>query len=285
MSVDRGTGVPGVGSPRNDDTVEGLVVVVTGGGSGLGEATCRRLAAEGARVVVNDRDEAAAGRVATDIGAETAVFDVVESSDFDAAIDRIVARHGRIDGLVNNAGIAPPRHPERDELNITNQMKRMEGRFDEIEPLDATIGIDDAEWSRMIAVHLTGTFNGTRAALRHMTPRRSGSIVNLSSILGLRPAAGAPHYSAAKAGIIALTKSVAQEVAPLGIRVNAICPGWIDTPLLAPFDEMTRAAIRMQIPAGRYGRPDEIGSLVRFLLSPASSYCMGDVFAASGGWV
>jgi len=267
------------------DSVEGMVIVVTGGGSGLGEATCRRLAAEGARVVVNDRDEAAAGRVASEIGAEAAVFDVADSRAFDQAIDRVVAHHGRIDGLVNNAGIAPPRDPERDARNVANQLKRMEGRHSEIEPLDATIELDDGEWNRMIAVHLTGTFHGVRAALRHMTPRRSGSIVNLSSILGLRPAAGAPHYSAAKAGVIALTKSVAHEVAPLGIRVNAVCPGWIDTPLLAPFDEVTRSAIQMQIPAGRFGRADEIASVVRFLLSPVSSYCVGDVFAASGGWI
>jgi 3-oxoacyl-[acyl-carrier protein] reductase len=137
----------------------------------------------------------------------------------------------------------------------------------------------------MIRVHLYGTFHGTRAALRHMTPRRTGSIVNISSILGLRPAPGAPHYSAAKAGIIALTKSTAQEVAPFGVRVNAVCPGWVDTPLLAPFDEITRAAIVMQTPVGRMARPEELAEVVRFLAGPESSYCVGEVFPVSGGWV
>ena len=137
----------------------------------------------------------------------------------------------------------------------------------------------------MIKIHLYGTFYGTRAALRHMTPRRSGSIVNISSIMGLRPAAGAPHYSAAKAGIIAFTKSTAQEVAPFGIRINVVCPGWVDTPLLDAFDETTRMGIRMQTPIGRLARAEELAQVVRFLAGPESSYCVGDVFPVSGGWV
>jgi 3-oxoacyl-[acyl-carrier protein] reductase len=137
----------------------------------------------------------------------------------------------------------------------------------------------------MIKIHLYGTFYGTRAALRHMTPQRFGSIVNISSIMGLRPAAGAPHYSAAKAGIIAFTKSTAQEVAPFGVRVNAVCPGWVDTPLLDAFDEMTRMGIRMQTPIGRLAQADELAQVVRFLAGPESSYCIGDVFPVSGGWV
>ncbi len=265
--------------------LDGRVVMVTGGASGMGEAFARRLAADGARLVVADIDEAGAGRVATEIGGEVAVVDVADSSMVDAAVDRVVARYGRLDVMINNAGIAPPSTPERTEISIANQMKRLEGREAEMVPTDATVGMSDLEWDRMIRVHLYGVFNGTRAALRHMTPARSGSIVNLSSILGLRPMAGAPHYVAAKAGIIAFTKSVAQEVAPFGVRINAVCPGWIDTPLLSPMDPTVLASIRMQIPVGRMGTPGELAELVRFLSGPESSYCVGDVFTASGGWV
>lgn len=265
--------------------LDGQIVIVTGGGSGMGAAFARRLAADGAHVVVNDLDEATAGTVAEEVGGEVAVFDVADSSAFDAAVDRIVAHHGRLDVMINNAGIAPLRDEARTMLNYENQAKRMEGRISELIPVDYTVGLSDEQWDRMIRVHLYGTFHGTRAALRHMTPRRSGSIVNISSILALRPAPGAVHYSAAKAGIIALTKSTAQEVAPFGVRVNAVCPGWVDTPLLAPFDEITRAAIVMQTPVGRMARPEELAEVVRFLAGPESSYCVGEVFPVSGGWV
>lgn len=265
--------------------LEGFVCLVTGAGSGMGAQFSRRLANDGAHVVVNDLDETAAGRVAEEVGGESVVFDVTDSRSFDAAVDRVVAHHGRIDVLVNNAGIAPPPDPRRTEIALTNQALRLEGRVDELVPPDITSSMSDEAWRRMIAVHLDGTFYGTRAALRHMTPRRSGSIVNVSSIMGLRPGAGAPHYSAAKAGIIAFTKSVAQEVAPFGVRVNAVCPGWIDTPLLAPMDPMVLAGINMQIPMGRFGRAEEVAEIVRFLAGPDSSYCVGDVFTASGGWV
>ena len=251
----------------------------------MGEAFARRLAADGAHLVVSDIDEIGAGRVASDIGGEAAVFDVSDSAAVDAAVDRVVAHHGRLDVMINNAGIAPPTNDERTRIAIANQMKRMEGRDSEMVPTDVTVGLSDAEWDRMIRVHLYGVFHGTRAALRHMTPAGSGSIINVSSILGLRPSSGAPHYSAAKAGIIAFTKSVAQEVAPFGPRVNAVCPGWIDTPLLAPMDPLVLGSIRMQIPAGRMGTPAELAELVRFLAGPESSYCVGDVFTASGGWV
>jgi 3-oxoacyl-[acyl-carrier protein] reductase len=264
--------------------LEGHVVVVTGGGSGMGAEFGRRLAADGAHVVVNDLDEAAAGRVAAEVGGEAAVFDVSDGAAFDAAIDCVVAHHGRLDVLVNNAGIAPAPDPTRTQIAIDNQIKRLEGRVDELVPPNVTVDMTDAEFDRMIKVHLYGTFHGTRAALRHMTPARRGSVVNISSVLALRPMAGSTAYSAAKAGIVAITKSCGQEVAPFGVRVNAVCPGWIDTPLLAPMDPMMMAGIVMQIPATRMGTPAELAELVRFLAGPESSYCFGDVFAASGGF-
>lgn len=265
--------------------LDGYVALVTGGGSGIGASFTRRLAADGAHVVVADMNEQSAGDVATEVGGEAAVFDVTDSKAFDAAVDRVVTHHGRLDVLINNAGIAPPPDPDRTAVSMANQMLRMEGRLSEMTPTDVTVSMSDDSWRRMIDVHVSGTFYGTRAALRHMTPRRSGSIINISSIMGLRPAAGAPHYCAAKAAIIALTKSTAQEVAPFGVRINVVCPGWIDTPLLAPMDPVALAGIQMQIPMGRLGRPEELAEVVRFLAGPESSYCVGDVFAASGGWV
>jgi 3-oxoacyl-[acyl-carrier protein] reductase len=236
-------------------------------------------------VVINDMNAEAAASMAIELDGDTAVFDVTDSVAFDTEIDKAVERHGRLDIVVNNAGIAPPPgSPERVEQMMSNQMARMEGRIDDLVPSDSTVELTDADWDRMIRVHLHGTFYGTRAALRHMTPARSGAIVNVSSVLGLRPMSGAAHYSAAKAGIIAFTKSVGQEVAPFGIRVNAICPGWIDTPLLAPMDPMMMAGIVMAVPRGRLGRADELAELVRFLCGPESSYCNGDIFAASGGF-
>jgi 3-oxoacyl-[acyl-carrier protein] reductase len=263
----------------------GHVAFITGAGSGLGAAFARRLAADGATVVVNDLNPDAAGAVAAEVGGDAAVFDVADSAAFDAEVDKAAERHGRLDILINNAGIAPASDPEQTQLAIANQMKRMEGRTGELVPPDSTVRLSDDDWDRMLRVHLYGTFHGTRAALRHMTPARHGAIVNIASVLGLRPMAGVASYSTAKAGIIALTKSVGQEVAPFGVRVNAVCPGWVDTPLLAPIDPMMMAGIVMQIPRGRMATVDELAQVVRFLCGPESSYCNGEVFPVSGGFV
>lgn len=263
----------------------GQVAFITGAGSGLGAAFARRLAADGAHVVVNDRDEAAAGRTAAEIGGEVAAFDVTDSASLDAAVDRVATHHGHLDIMINNAGIAPPTDDARTATMIDNQMKRMLGDVGGLTPTNDTLELSDDAFDRMMKVHLYGTFYGMRAALRHMTPARRGSIVNVSSVLAQRPMPGALHYAAAKAGIIAMTKSTGHEVAAFGIRVNVVCPGWIDTPLLSPIPDEVKAGIVMQVPAGRLGRPQEVAELVRFLAGPESSYCNGDVFTASGGFV
>lgn len=271
-------------SSASSGTLSGQVAFITGAGSGLGAAFARRLARDGATIIVNDLSPNAAAEVAAEVGGDTAIFDVCDSVAFDAEVDKAVERHGRLDILINNAGIAPPIDPDLVQQAIANQMARMEGRIGDLVPPNNTVDLSDEDWDRMIRVHLYGTFYGTRAALRHMTPARSGSVVNVSSVLGLRPMAGALHYATAKAGIIAFTKSVGQEVAPYGVRVNAVCPGWIDTPLLGAMDPMLIAGIVMQIPQGRMGRPEELAEVVRFLSGPESSYCNGDIFAASGGF-
>lgn len=267
-----------------EGALQGSVALVTGAGSGLGAAFARRLAADGARVVVNDVNADAALAVAADVGGVASVFDVTDAAAFDAAVDDLVESEGALDICINNAGIAPPFDADRFERSIANEMLRMEGRIPEMQPLDVLTSMTDDEWDRMIRVHLYGTFHGTRAALRHMQPRRSGAIVNISSVLGLRPSSGAPHYSVAKAAIVALTKATAEEVAPFGIRVNAVCPGWIDTPLLAPYDDVARGLITSRIPVGRMGQADEVAEMVRFLCGPESRYSTGDVHPVSGGY-
>jgi 3-oxoacyl-[acyl-carrier protein] reductase len=265
--------------------LEGQVAFITGGGSGLGAASAERLARDGAIVVINDLDARSASEVAERHGGLSYAFDVTDSVAMDSALDDTVSRLGRLDIMVNNAGIAPRNVSSKTERMAANAVRRMEGDLAGWEPMNNLVDMSDEDWDRMIRVHLYGAFNGTRAALRHMTPSRSGAIVNISSILGLMPSSGAAHYSVAKAGIIALTKSVADEVAPLGIRVNAVCPGYIDTPLLTPFSEQMKAGIVMRIGMGHMGEPVDIAEMVRFLSGPESRYCTGDVYKVSGGYM
>ncbi|MEO6122830.1 MAG: SDR family NAD(P)-dependent oxidoreductase [Ilumatobacteraceae bacterium] len=278
---------PQTGSPESRGSLAGKVALITGAGSGLGAAFARRLASDGATIIVNDLSLDSASITATEVEGTTAVFDVCDSAAFDAAVDAAVSKHGSIDIVVNNAGIAPPSNAASDarfEIAMANAMLRMEGRIDEMQPVGAISSMTDSEWDRMIKVHLYGTFYGVRAALRHMEQQRSGVIVNISSILGQMPSGAAAHYSTAKAAIIALTKSAAAETAHLGIRVNAVCPGYIDTPLLAPMNDMIRTAITQRLGMGRMGTAEELAELVRFLSGPESSYATGDVFTMSGGY-
>jgi 3-oxoacyl-[acyl-carrier protein] reductase len=253
---------------------------VTGAGSGLGRAIALRLAADGHHVVVNDLDRSAAGRVAAETHGQAAPFDVTDADAFDRSVDAVVAEHGRLDVMVNNAGILIVRDDVA-QRTIAAGMAAMGG--DQPEPVAALSSLSDTDWDRTIKVHLYGTFFGTRAALRHMEPARSGAIVNLASIYGLNGSTTVPEYAAAKHGIVGLTRSVGAEVAPLGIRVNAVAPGFVDTPLLAPLDEIMRAVVQQRIPAGRFGRPDEVAELVAYLASDRASYCFGEVLPITGG--
>lgn len=266
------------------DPLRGTIAVITGAGSGMGEAFAHRLADDGVHVVVLDINGKNASRVAGDIHGTSYEVDVTDSSLFDRTIDLVVAQYGRLDILINNAGIAPTTNQTKFDVSIANQMRRFEGDLSKLEPVSYLADLSDDDWDRMLKVHLYGTFYGCRAALRHMVPARRGVIVNVSSILGQRHAASAPHYAAAKAAVISLTKSVAEETAGFGIRVNAVCPGWIDTPLLDSFGDKLKSIITSRIGMGRMGRPEELAELVRFLCGPESSYCHGDIFTASGGY-
>ena len=262
----------------------GKYALITGGASGLGAATADLMTNRGARVAIADINMDAATDLARRLDGIAIQCDVTDSAQVRAAVETTVAKLGALDVMVNNAGIAPPPDNDRFQKMINNQMSRLDPSIT-AEPLDILVNLSDGVWDRMIRTHLYGVFYGTREALAHMTPRRTGSIINISSILGMRPSASAPHYSVAKAGIIALTKATSAEVSQFGVRINAVCPGYTDTPLLGHYSEMMRSVIVSQIGMGRMGVSDEIAQVIAFLASPAASYCTGEVFSASGGYL
>ena len=233
------------------------MAVITGGGSGIGAATARRFATEGARVAVLDRDGDAADAVAAEVGGKAHALDVRDGDAVNDAIAQIMAAVGRIDVLVNNAGIG------------------------DLRPLHT---VDDKLWHRLIDVNLTGTFNATRAVVRHMLAGAGGTIVNNASLSGLMPTRNEAAYSAAKAGVIALTKSGALEFGPT-VRVNCVAPGHVRTPLTAVWDQMPDAfePIANAIPLGRIGEAEEVAEVILFLASDRSSYVTGQTIVVDGG--
>jgi 3-oxoacyl-[acyl-carrier protein] reductase len=240
--------------------LEGKVVIVTGSARGIGRGIAQAMAAEGAVVVVADRDGAAGEGTAAEIGppAVAVQVDVADEASVAALARTVEERHGRIDVLVNNAGIATSARVA--EMSL-------------------------AMWAETIAVDLTGVFLCCRAVLPGMIARGAGRIVNIGSQLGLRGAPALVHYSAAKAGVHGLTKALAREVAPHGITVNAIAPGPIDTEILAGIDDETMAGILAEIPLGRLGRVEEIAPTAVLLASDEGSYYTGSVLNVSGGHV
>jgi NAD(P)-dependent dehydrogenase (short-subunit alcohol dehydrogenase family) len=263
----------------------GRVAVVTGGGSGIGRAISRRFAAEGARVAVADVAREGAERVAAEIrdaaGVAMAVpTDVADSAQVDALFARVVAEWKTVDVLSNNAGIGELSPPLR--ARVEEAVAAMLGGGAR-RSLGVTSHMDDAEWRRMVEIHLFGTFYCTRAALRVMEERGRGAIVNMASVAGLAGIPGGPAYGAAKAGIIGFTKSVALEVGSGNIRVNAIAPGWIDTPMTVDAPPMVKQMMLMRTPLGRTGTPEDIADLALFLVSDASSFLTGQVVSPNGG--
>jgi 3-oxoacyl-[acyl-carrier protein] reductase len=269
------------------DRLDGKVALVTGGGSGLGEAICHRFCQEGATVIVNDLRPAPAAAVAEAVNGHPLPFDVADSEAVAAALAQVAADHGRLDVLVNNAGIAPPTTSEEAEAR-TNLMLQQVAEVQSGGPvttfLDTTVELSDEEWRRMLAVHLDGTFYCTREALKIMNPQMSGAIVNMGSIMGTAGGAGAPHYCAAKAAILGFTRSVAREVVVRNIRVNAIAPGYIDTPLLDIITPAMRSLIAFQTPMHRLGEPDDIAWAAVYLASDEARFVTGQVLSPNGGW-
>jgi len=266
--------------------LEGKRVVVTGGGSGIGRAVARRFTDEGAAVAVNDINAETAEKTVAELGRGFAIpGDVANPDEVRGMFEQVGSQFGgSLDILVNCAGIGEVAGMDRDEMS-----RRAEQRVSELMSggvkthLDMTREMSDDVWDRMIRVHLYGTFHCTREALKIM--EGPGAIVNTSSVAGLTGLAGIPHYSAAKAGILGFTKAVAQEVGSRGIRVNAICPGYIDTPMTADIPAVLKMMAVAQTPLGRTGTPEEIAATALYLASDESSFTTGQWVSPNGGLV
>ena len=248
--------------------LEGKVILVTGGSTGIGRATSRILGREGATVVVADLQDAAGEETVAAVQAaggraEFRHLDVGDHAAVRALVADIAARHGGLDGAFNNAGI--------------------EG------PTAKILELPPADWDRVLRVNLTGVYACMQAEVEQMMKqKRGGAIVSTSSGAGLIGIPGAAAYNSSKHGVVGLTKTVALEYARYDIRVNAVCPGFIDTPML---DRVTDASVKIReqligaVPMRRVARPEEIGEAVAWLLSPRASYVTGVALPVDGGWV
>lgn len=245
-----------------DKPLADRVALVTGASRGIGRAVAVALAADGAGVYVNyitSSDKAKKTLDAIEKNGDKGFlepFDVSDVTQVNRAVEDIIKKSGRIDILVNNAGLT------KDGL-----LMRMK----------------EEDWDAVMDVNLRGTFLVTKAVIRHMVKARYGRIVNVVSVVGQGGHEGQANYAASKAGIEGFTKSVAREVARRNITVNAVAPGFIETDLTARLDEKTRKTILEQIPMARFGTPEEVAGLVRWLASEAASYITGAVIPVNGG--
>ncbi|HRU39096.1 MAG TPA: 3-oxoacyl-[acyl-carrier-protein] reductase [Candidatus Goldiibacteriota bacterium] len=241
--------------------ISGKIAIVTGGAQGIGEAISLTLAREGASVAVIDVNLEKAAETAANIrklGVESEAYkaDVSKPAEVDEVTDKIIDKFKRIDILVNNAGIT------RDNLLIR---------------------MTEQEWDLVIAINLKGTFNFTKSVGKIMMKQRAGSIINISSVIGLMGNAGQTNYAATKAGVIGITKSVAKELGARNVRVNAICPGYIKTAMTDKLSEEIRNKMIEFIPAKAMGTPQDVANAALFLASDLSSYITGETIRVDGG--
>ena len=270
--------------------LEDRIALVTGAGSGIGRATALLFAEEGAHVIVNDVDAAAAGKTVEEMGtaarrARAIAADVADSAQVNRMFAEVRREYGVLDVLVNNAGIAETgtgEHRRFDEVIQARLAESLSGEGIQTH-LDVTERMSDETWRRMLAVHLDGTFFCTRAALPLMTRPSGSAIVNLSSVAALMGLPIAPHYSAAKGAILAFTRALAQELGSRKIRVNAVCPGFIDTPMTRPIPPILRTMTMTRTPLGRWGEPREIAATILFLASDDAAFFTGQWLSPNGG--
>jgi 3-oxoacyl-[acyl-carrier protein] reductase len=241
--------------------LQGQIALVTGGSRGIGFAIGKSLAEAGARLALVARDETRASAAAAELpgeGHRGFGADVGDSASVAELFRSVEAEMGTPDVLVNNAGVT------RDNLLMR---------------------LKDEDWDQVLDTNLRGAFNTIRAASRSMMKRKSGRIINITSVVGITGNKGQANYAASKAGLIGLTKSVAKELASRGILVNAIAPGYIATDMTSDLPEQAREALLGQIALGRLGEPEDIASVVRFLSGPGASYITGQVLVVDGGMV
>lgn len=238
--------------------MNGKVAIVTGGASGIGKAICEKLAWEGAEVVVADVDEDKGLQLAEEIDADFKYCDVSDKENVEKVIEDTVEQYGRLDIMINNAGIG--------SINTIEEM-------------------DEEEWNNILSVDLDGVMYGTKAAIPHLK-ETEGVILNTASIYGLVGDVGATAYNAAKGGVVNFTRSVADDLAPYNIRVNSICPGFVDTPMTEESleDEEFQEHVIGNTPLGRVAQPEEIADVAVFLVSEQASYVTGINMPVDGGW-
>ena len=239
------------------DRLKGKVAIITGAAKGIGFSTAQRFAEEGAIVILADMNlEAVKGAAAQIQGAQAYAMNVTDRASIQAAVDQVMQKHGRIDILINNAGITQD----------ARLVKMTEAQFDAV-----------------IDVNLKGVFNCTQLIVPHMLEAKSGAIVNASSVVGIYGNFGQTNYSATKFGVIGFTKTWARELGPKGIRVNAICPGFIATEMIKAMPENILQDIERRSWLGRLGTPEEIANVYLFLASNEASFINGVALEVSGG--
>jgi 3-oxoacyl-[acyl-carrier protein] reductase len=267
--------------------LSGQVALITGAASGIGREIALTFARHGCRIGVNDIDADGAQALVRDIeaaGGEGVALraDVSDSIEVGAMFEQLRDRWSELDILVNNAGIAVLSDSVRENMTLAAMELAQSGTSQRV--IGATDNMTDSHWRRTLSVHLDGTFYCTREALKMMVPRGRGRIINMASVAGLTGLLGSPDYSAAKAGIIGLTKAVAREVVRHGICVNAIAPGFVDTALLNVLDDPMKQMIALQTPQGRLGTVAEVAAVAVYLASEESSFMVGQVLSPNGGY-
>jgi 3-oxoacyl-[acyl-carrier protein] reductase len=266
------------------------IALVTGAGKGIGRAIALRFAAEGAHVVVNDLTRKLAEGTAKKITKTKSLAvaaDVTDSAAVAAMFAEVKKKFGKLDVLVNNAGIGDTGGGEYEKMNRTSEARIAEVMSGKPITTHWTVTRDmtDEAWRKMLDTHVTGSFFCAREAIRLMEGRKGCSIVNMSSIAGLAGLEAVSHYCTAKAALLGFTRSLALELGSQGIRVNAICPGFIETPMTAPLSPMLKASIVAQTPLQRWGQPEDIAAAALFLASDEAAFVTGQWLSPNGGLV